>query len=71
MLSVIGGAAVLNSFIEPALASAYDVETAIWFAFAMQLLSFFIMLFAVFLNRYAMAKDGADVADPNKAFKMR
>jgi hypothetical protein len=33
MLSVIGGAAVLNSFIEPTLASNHGVETAIWVAF--------------------------------------
>jgi len=35
MLSVIGLAAVLNSVIEPALASAHGVPEALWFAFAL------------------------------------
>lgn len=71
MLSVIGLAAVLNSIIEPALASSHGVPTALWFAFALQMFSFVIMLVAVILNKYAMSKDGIEELPKGKEFKMR
>jgi len=71
MLSIIGLAAVLNSVIEPALATAHGVPAALWFAFALQGFSFIIMLLAVFLNKYAMAKDGIEEVPKGKEFKMR
>jgi len=71
MLSIIGAAAVLNSLVEPALASSYGVPAAIWFAFGVQIFSFLIMLIAVFLNRYAIMKDGIVELSEDKEFKMR
>jgi len=71
MLSVFGLAAVLNSVIEPGLASSYDVPTALWFAFGLQIFSFISMLCAVFLNKHAMKVDGPEEVVKGKEFKMR
>lgn len=71
MLSVLGLAAVLNSVLEPALASKFGVPTALWFAFGLQTFSFISMLAAVFLNKHAVKVDGAEEVVKGKEFKMR